>query len=153
MFNDSNNEEFKFTSKNWYVIDSQIAKDKYNQSNSIKLETESIKSSLNDYSDTFILVAGYITVNAGNDTNFGIKNCAPFSTCKTEINFYWWSKSYSHNNANGIIIQKLQEVYGSLKEMKLLLIIMICLLIILNKLKIKQLLQKKHQIMLIQVYF
>ena len=88
MLNDSSNEEFKFTSKKWYVIDSQIAKDKYNQSNSIKLETESIKSSLNDYSDTFILVAGYITVNAGNDTNFGIKNCAPFSTCKTEINFY-----------------------------------------------------------------
>ena len=88
MLNDSSNEEFKFLSKKWYVIDSQIAKDKYNQSNSIKLETESIKSSLNDYSDKFILVAGYITVNAGNDTNFGIKNCAPFFTCKTEINFY-----------------------------------------------------------------
>ena len=29
--------------KKWYVIDSQTAKDKYNQNNSIKFETESIR--------------------------------------------------------------------------------------------------------------
>ena len=27
-----------------------------------------------------------MTVNAGNDTDFAFQNCAPFSTCKTEIN-------------------------------------------------------------------
>ena len=82
----SNNEESKFTTKKWQVIDSKIAKGKYNQNNSIKFETETIKSSLCDYSDTFILVAGDITVAANNGTDVAFKNCAPFSTCKTEIN-------------------------------------------------------------------
>ena len=33
----------KFVTKKWYVINSQTAKGKYNQNNSIKFETESIK--------------------------------------------------------------------------------------------------------------
>ena len=66
-----------------YVIDSQTAKDKCNQKNAIKFKTESIKSSLCDYSDAFNLVTGDIAVNAGNNTNVKFKNCAPFSTCKT----------------------------------------------------------------------
>ena len=86
LLNDSGNEESKFATKKWYVIDSQTAKDKYNQNNSIKFETESIKSSLCDYSDTFILVTGDITVTADNSTYVAFKNCAPFSTCKTETN-------------------------------------------------------------------
>ena len=48
----------------WYVIDSQTAKDKYKQNNSIKFETESFKSNLCDYFEGFILVTGDITVNA-----------------------------------------------------------------------------------------
>ena len=40
------------------MIDSQTAKGKYNQSNSIKFETERIKSRLCDYSDVLILVTG-----------------------------------------------------------------------------------------------
>ena len=59
---------------------------KYNQNNSIKFKTESIKSSLRDYYDTFILVTADITINAGNSTDVVFKNCLPFSTCKTEIN-------------------------------------------------------------------
>ena len=90
LLNDSRNEESKFATKKWYVIDSQTAKDKYSQNNSIKFETESIKSSLCDYSDPFILVTGDITVNAGandgNNTHVAFKICAPFSTPKTEIN-------------------------------------------------------------------
>ena len=86
LLNDSSNEESKFATKRWSVKDSQTAKDKRNQNNSIKLETESIKSSLCDYSDAFILVTGDITVTADNDTNVAFKNCAAFSTCKTEIN-------------------------------------------------------------------
>ena len=39
--------------KKWYVIDCQIAKDKYNSNN----------SSLCDYSDPFVLVTGIVTVN------------------------------------------------------------------------------------------
>ena len=36
LLNDSSNEESKFATKKWYVIDSQTAKNKYNQNNSIK---------------------------------------------------------------------------------------------------------------------
>ena len=46
---------------------------------------QSIKSSLCDYSDAFILVAENITVNANNNTDVVFKSCAPFSSCKTEI--------------------------------------------------------------------
>ena len=53
---------------------------------SLKFETETIISSLCDYSDAFILVTGNITVNAANDTDVTFKNCAPFSRCTTKIN-------------------------------------------------------------------
>ena len=46
LLNDSSNEESKFATKGSYVIDSQTGKNKYNQNNSIKFKTESIKSSL-----------------------------------------------------------------------------------------------------------
>ena len=86
LLNDSSNEESKFATKKWYVIDSQTTKGKYKQGDTIKFETETIKSSLCDYSDAFILVTGNITVNAVNDTDVAFKTCAPFSTCKTVIN-------------------------------------------------------------------
>ena len=44
-----------------------------------------LKSSLCDYSDAFILVTGDIKVTVDNDTDDAFKNCATFSTCKTEI--------------------------------------------------------------------
>ena len=72
---DSSNEESKFATKKWHVIDSQTPKGKYNQNNSIKFETKNIKSSLCDYSDAFILVTGNITVNADSDTDVVFKNC------------------------------------------------------------------------------
>ena len=86
LLNDSSNEESKFASKKWYVIDSQTTKGKHKQGDVIKFETETIKSSLCDYSDTFILVTGYITVTANNNADVAFKNCAPFSTCTTKIN-------------------------------------------------------------------
>ena len=45
-----------------------------------------IKSSLYDYSDEFILVTVDIAVAGDNGTNLAFENCAPISTCKTEIN-------------------------------------------------------------------
>ena len=83
---DLSDEEPKFATKKWNVIDSQTTKVKYKQGDTIKFETGTIKSSLCDYSDAFILVTGNITVNAANDTDVAFKNCAPFSTCKTVIN-------------------------------------------------------------------
>ena len=87
LLNDSCIEESKFATKKWwYAIDSQTTKGKYKQGDTIKFETETIKSSLCDYSDAFILVTGNITVAANNDTDVAFKNCAPFSTCTTKIN-------------------------------------------------------------------
>ena len=65
---------------------SHTAKGKYNQNNSIKFETETIQSSLCDYSDAFNLVTGDTTINGDNERDLAFKNCAPFLTCKTEIN-------------------------------------------------------------------
>ena len=65
---------------------SQTAKDKCNQNNSIKFETESIKSNFSDYFDAFILVTGDIAVTANDNTDVAFKNCAPFSTCTKKIN-------------------------------------------------------------------
>ena len=73
LLNDSSNEESKFPTKKWYVIDSQIKKSKYKQGDIIKFDTEIIKSSPCIYSDAFIFVAGNITVNADNDANFEFK--------------------------------------------------------------------------------
>ena len=86
LLNDSSNEESKFATKKWYVIDSQTTKGKYKQGDTIKFETETIKSSLCDYSDAFISVTGNITVAADNNTDVAFENCAPFSTCATKIN-------------------------------------------------------------------
>ena len=88
LFNDSSNEESKFATKKWYVIDSQTTKGKYKQDNTIKFETESIKSSFCDYSDAFILVTGNVTVNGNNNTDFTFKNCASFSTCAAMMTIY-----------------------------------------------------------------
>ena len=86
FLNDSSNEESKFATKKCYVIDSQTTKGKYKQGDTINFETETIKSSLCDFSDAFILVTGNITVPAHNNTDVAFKNCAPFFTCTTEIN-------------------------------------------------------------------
>ena len=59
---------------------------RHRPSKNLKFETGTIKSSLCDYSDAFILVTGNITIAASNDTDVAFKNDAPFSTCKTVIN-------------------------------------------------------------------
>ena len=96
MLNDSRNKESKFATKKWYVIDSQTTKDKYKQGDVIKFETETIKSSFCYYSLAFILVTGNITVAANYDTDVAFKNCAPFSTCRTNINDTFFDKANLH---------------------------------------------------------
>ena len=86
LLKDSSNEESKFATKRWYVIESQTTKVKNKQGDTIKFETKTIKSSLCDYSDAFILVTGNITVNADDNTDVAFKNCPLFSTCTTKIN-------------------------------------------------------------------
>ena len=85
LLNDSDNENSTFSTKKWYIIDSE-SKCNYSHGNPIKFLTKSIESSLCDYSDAYILVTGNITVAANNNTDVAFKNCAPFSTCTTKIN-------------------------------------------------------------------
>ena len=59
----------------------------YSDANPIKILTNSLESSVCDYSDAYILVTGNIAVTGGDaNTNVAFKNCAPFSECTAEIN-------------------------------------------------------------------
>ena len=86
LLNGSDNENSKFATKKWYIIDSE-SNGNYSHHNPIKFLTKSIESSLCDYSDAYVLVAGNIAVvGASDDTRVGFKNCVPFRKCRTEIN-------------------------------------------------------------------
>ena len=98
LSNGSDNENSKFATNKWYFIDSQ-SKGKYSHKNKIKFLTNSVESSLCDYSDAYILVTGNNTVTrtiAGDPvqrkqplnaaTQVVFKNCAPFEYCRTGIN-------------------------------------------------------------------
>ena len=61
LLNSSENEYSKFTTKKWYVIDSE-SKGNYSHHDPIKFLTKSIESSPCDYSDAYILVRGDIAV-------------------------------------------------------------------------------------------
>ena len=60
LLNGSDNDNSKFATKKWYIIDSE-SKGNYSHENSIKFLTSSLESSLSDYSDAYILVTGSIT--------------------------------------------------------------------------------------------
>ena len=93
LLNGSDNENSKFATKKWYVIDSEVS-GAYSEDEQIKFLTKSIEWSLWDYSHAYILVKRNIT-SGGNDTKAAFKNCAPFRTCITnKWNFCWWSKTY-----------------------------------------------------------
>ena len=85
LLNNSENENSKFTTKQWYIIDSEL-KSNYSHENPIKFLTNSLESSLCDYSDSYILVTGDITATPNNAaTQVIFKNCAPFEKFRTEI--------------------------------------------------------------------
>ena len=84
----SENENAKFATKKWYVIDSE-SEGKYSNHDPIIFSTKSIESSPCDYSDAYILVTGNIVVKRRNAvdtadiefneiTQVAFKNCAPF---------------------------------------------------------------------------
>ena len=96
LLNSSENEYSNFATKKCYIIDSK-SKGNYSHENPIKFLTNSLESSLCDYSDAYILVTGNITVTRRNaaDTadmalgaiaQIAFKNCTPFGKCRTEIN-------------------------------------------------------------------
>ena len=70
----------------WYVLGSEL-KVNYSQGNPIKFLTNSLESSLCDYSDAYILVTGNIAVvGVDDDAKVAFKNRSPFRECRTEIN-------------------------------------------------------------------
>ena len=86
LLNNTEKEYSKFATKKWYVIDSE-SRGNYSHENQIKLLTNSLESSLCDYSDAYISVTGDITATPNNAvTQVVFKNCAPFEKCRTEIN-------------------------------------------------------------------
>ena len=98
LLNGSENEDSKFATKDWYVIDSE-SKGNYSHQVPIKFLTKSIESSLCDYSDAYILFTGNIAVkrrNAANTadialdatTQVAFQNCTPFEKCSTEIDWH-----------------------------------------------------------------
>ena len=86
LLNGSDNENSKFATQKWYIIDNE-SNGNYSHENTITFLTKSIESSLCDYSDAYILVTGNITATPNNAiTQVAFKNCAPFKYCRTEIN-------------------------------------------------------------------
>ena len=74
LLNDSDNENSKFSTKKFYVIDIE-SKGVYSHEDEIKFSTSSSESSLCDCSDAYILVTGNITVTGGNANTKKFKNC------------------------------------------------------------------------------
>ena len=86
LLNNTENEYSKFATKKWYIIDNE-SKGNYSHENPIKFLTNSLESSLCDYSDAHILATGNITATPNNAaTQVIFKNCAPFEKFRTEIN-------------------------------------------------------------------
>ena len=94
LIDDTSNKPSKFRTRNWVEIKDESRR-AYNVNCQIKFKTTMLKSSLCDYSDTYILVKGTISVNntatdgaAANNTNKKVifRNCAPFTKCISEIN-------------------------------------------------------------------
>ena len=65
LLNDTDNENSNFATEKWYIIDSKTAS-VYSPDDEIKFLTNSLESSLCDYSDAYILVTANITVTGGN---------------------------------------------------------------------------------------
>ena len=101
LLNGSDIENSKFATTKWYVIDSE-SKGNYSHENPVKFLTNSLESSLCDYSDAYILVTENAAVTrtiaaaAGIDplrkqplnaaTQVVFKKCTPFKDCRIEIN-------------------------------------------------------------------
>ena len=73
LLNGSDNENSKFATKKWYIIDNE-SKGNYSHENPIKFLTKSIESSLCAYSDAYILVTENIVVKKRNAANTDDQN-------------------------------------------------------------------------------
>ena len=88
------NQPSTFKTKNWVETNDE-SRGTYCVNRKIKYKTSTLRPSLCDYSDAYILVKGNISVNNtadvgadANNTNKKVifKNCAPFTDCISKIN-------------------------------------------------------------------
>ena len=93
LFDNTPNESSQFRTKNGVKINYDV-RGMYNTNSQIKFKTSMLKSSLCDYSDTYILVKGTTSIaeqegdnpNNNNKEVVVFKDCAPFTDCISEIN-------------------------------------------------------------------
>ena len=101
MLNSSENEFSKFTTRKWFVIDSE-PEGSYSHHDQIRFLAKSIELRFFDYSGAYILVIGNIAVTrsiaaAGDNpihknepftaaSQVPFRNCGPLKNCKIEIN-------------------------------------------------------------------
>ena len=92
----ASNQPSKFKTKKWVEINDE-SRGTDNVNSQIKFKTTILKSSLCDYSNTYILVKGRRTITGGGDDaaareaderdkGVAFKNCGPFINCISEIN-------------------------------------------------------------------
>ena len=90
LLNDEPNKPSKFRTRNWVEINNDI-RGAHSPNKQIRFKTTMLRSSLCDYSDTYILVKGnisvYNTAAVGADANNSnkkviFKNCSPFKQNK-----------------------------------------------------------------------
>ena len=93
MLDNTPNESSQFRTKNGVKINYDV-RGMYNTNSQIKFKTSMLKSSLCDYSDTYILVKGTTSIaeqegdnpNNNNKEVVVFKDCTPFTDCISEIN-------------------------------------------------------------------
>ena len=94
LFDNASNQPSKFRTENWVELNDE-SRGTYAVNRQINFKTSMLQSSLQDYSDAYILVKGNISVNniaaAGANANNAnkkviFKNCAPFTNCISKIN-------------------------------------------------------------------
>ena len=95
MLNNESDQPSKFRTRNWLEINDE-SRGNYANSN-IKFKTTMLRSNLCNYTDSYILVKGTITITGAGDNDAArraderdkgviFKNCAPFTKCISRIN-------------------------------------------------------------------
>ena len=82
LLNKSN--DSKQVPRKWNIVSNQ-SNAKHDIGNEIIYNREVLKSNVCEYSDTYMLVRGDITVTVAPATQVSFKNCAPSSKCITKI--------------------------------------------------------------------
>ena len=94
LLDNTPNQSCKFKTKNWVEINDE-SRGACNEGNQIRLKTSMLRSGLCDYSNSYILVKGNITIenkaaqdqpNNATDKKVIFRNCAPFTNCISRIN-------------------------------------------------------------------